>query len=85
MARNRPMGGQLKPWDGKSPISIAAAVLYLITSLPRATRHPTTLAIAEASGVAEVRNALRPVSLLSISLCSVNKQARRINGFCVAS
>ena len=57
---NRPMGGQLKPWDGKSPISIAAGVLYLITSLPRATRHPTTLAIAEASGVAEVPFALRP-------------------------
>ncbi|KAK9837177.1 hypothetical protein WJX81_008700 [Elliptochloris bilobata] len=50
----RPMGGQLKPWDGKSPLSIAAALLYLITSLPRATQHPTALAVADASGVAEV-------------------------------
>ena len=50
------MGGQLKPWDGKSPLSVAAALLFLITSLPRATKHPTALAVAEASGVAEARS-----------------------------
>ena len=70
------MGGQLKPWDGKSPISIAAAVLYLITSLPRATQHPTSLAVAEASGVAEVRPAPRPVSRFGNILSSSSQQGR---------
>ena len=27
--------GQLKPWDGRSPLSIAAAIIYLVTRLPK--------------------------------------------------
>ena len=27
--------GELKPWDGRSPLSIAAAIIYLVTRLPK--------------------------------------------------
>ena len=41
------------PWDGKSPISIAAAILYMVTQLPAATTKPNTTTIASECGVAE--------------------------------
>ena len=41
------------PWDGKSPISIAAAIIYMVTQLPRAETKPSTATIAIECGVAE--------------------------------
>ncbi len=41
------------PWDGKSPISIAAAIIYMVSQLPAATTKPTTATIALECGVAE--------------------------------
>ncbi len=61
------MGGHLQPWDGKSPLSIAAALLLLVTSLPRATQHPSAAAIAAASGVAEVRCAHHRQALVRLA------------------
>lgn len=28
-------GGQPKPWDGRTPISVAAALISLVTALPK--------------------------------------------------
>lgn len=44
---------QNSPWDGKSPISIAAAIIYMVTQLPQSTCRPTTLEIAQTCNVAE--------------------------------
>jgi hypothetical protein len=63
------MGGHLQPWDGKSPLSIAAALLLLVTSLPRATQHPSAAAIAAASGVAEVRDAATQLIISFLGFC----------------
>ena len=41
------------PWDGKSPISIAAAIIYMVTQLPAAKSKPSTATIAMECGVAE--------------------------------
>ncbi|KAL0051179.1 hypothetical protein WJX82_003144 [Trebouxia sp. C0006] len=41
------------PWDGKSPNSIAAAIIYMVTQLPAATNKPSTTAIALECSVAE--------------------------------
>ncbi len=32
--------GELKPWDGRSPLSIAAAIIYLVTRLPKVASRP---------------------------------------------
>lgn len=32
-AKPKEAGGSVKPWDGRSPISIAAAILYIITTM----------------------------------------------------
>ena len=32
--------GELKPWDGRSPLSIAAAIIYLVTRLPKVMLTP---------------------------------------------
>ena len=44
---------QLQPWDGRSPLSVAAAVIYAITSLPRASKHLSAADIAQAAAIAE--------------------------------
>lgn len=40
-------------WDGRSPISIAAAVIYIITMLPKCTVSPPLVDITNVSRVAE--------------------------------
>ncbi|KAL0033387.1 hypothetical protein WJX77_007185 [Trebouxia sp. C0004] len=42
------------PWDGKSPNSIAAAIIYMVTQLPAATNKPSTTTIALECSIAEV-------------------------------
>ncbi|CAL5228963.1 g12195 [Coccomyxa viridis] len=49
----RPEDSQLRPWDGKSPASVAGAVIYAISSLPKAEKHCSALEIAQAAAVAE--------------------------------
>jgi len=44
----------VRPWDGKSPLSLAAAILLITTRMPKATRMPETIEIAEVAQVAEV-------------------------------
>ena len=46
-------GGGVKPWDGRSPLSRAAAVIYLITRLPKAARAPRAADVAAVAGVTE--------------------------------
>ncbi len=48
-------------WDGKSPVSIAAGVIYTICLLPQASKAVSPADIAQAAGVAEgtVRNTYR--------------------------
>jgi hypothetical protein len=41
------------PWDGKSPNSIAAAIIYMVTQLPAATNKPTATTIALGCSIAE--------------------------------
>ncbi len=41
------------PWDGKSPNSIAAAIIYMVTQLPAATNKPSTTTIALECSIAE--------------------------------
>ena len=41
------------PWDGKSPNSIAAAIIYMVTQLPAATNKPSTATIALECSIAE--------------------------------
>ena len=43
----RPEDSQLRPWDGKSPASVAGAVIYAISSLPKAEKHCSALEIAQ--------------------------------------
>ena len=33
--------GVLMPWDGRSPLSIAAAIIYLVTRLPKVPPPPS--------------------------------------------
>jgi transcription initiation factor TFIIIB Brf1 subunit/transcription initiation factor TFIIB len=44
----------VRPWDGKSPLSLAAAILLITTRMPKATRMPGTIEIADVAQVAEV-------------------------------
>ena len=37
--------GELKPWDGRSPLSIAAAIIYLVTRLPNVMPTPVAIAL----------------------------------------
>lgn len=50
-----------RAWDGKSPLSIAAAVIYTVCLLPQASKQVSPGDIAQAAGVAEgtVRNTYR--------------------------
>ena len=41
----------MRPWDGKSPLSLAAAVLLITTRMPKATRMPDVAEIAEVAQV----------------------------------
>jgi len=50
----RHVGGGVRPWDGKSPLSLAAAILLITTRMPKATRMPDVAQIAEVAQVAEV-------------------------------
>ena len=43
----RPEDAQLRPWDGKSPASVAGAVIYAICSLPNAAKHCSAADIAQ--------------------------------------
>ncbi|KAK9830270.1 hypothetical protein WJX72_010697 [[Myrmecia] bisecta] len=43
----------VKPWQSKSPISIAAAIIYMVVSLPKASAQPNIINIATVAGVAE--------------------------------
>lgn len=52
--REGPGADDHQPWHGKSPISIAAAIIYIVSSLPRASRHPSSDDIAATCGVAEL-------------------------------
>jgi len=38
--------GELKPWDGRSPLSIAAAIIYLVTRLPKVMPAPLPVLVA---------------------------------------
>lgn len=42
-----------RPWDSRSPASIAAAVVYIVTQLPRSPKKFTAREITDISGVAE--------------------------------
>ena len=53
MCFRRPDGGT-RPWDGKSPLSIAAAILLITTRMPKSTAMPSVLEIASVAMVAEV-------------------------------
>lgn len=44
----------MRPWDGKSPLSLAAAILLITTRMPKATRMPRPEEIAEVAQVADV-------------------------------
>ena len=44
----------MRPWDGKSPLSLAAAVLLITTRMPKATRMPDVTEIAEVAQVGEI-------------------------------
>jgi transcription initiation factor TFIIIB Brf1 subunit/transcription initiation factor TFIIB len=44
---------QQRAWDGRSPVSVAAGVIYLIASLPRASKRVSAAAIAQAANIAE--------------------------------
>ncbi|GAB4819087.1 hypothetical protein N2152v2_006133 [Parachlorella kessleri] len=48
-----PARDQLRPWDGKSPISIAGAVLWVLSQLPRTSQHPKLDDICAVCGVAD--------------------------------
>lgn len=48
------INGGVRPWDGKSPLSLAAAILLITTRMPKATRMPDTAEIAEVAQVADV-------------------------------
>lgn len=50
--RSRP-DGATRPWDGKSPLSIAAAILFITTRLPKSTAMPGVPEIASVAMVAE--------------------------------
>ena len=41
------------PWHGKSPVSIAGAVIYILSLLPAASQHPPLDSISAVCGVAE--------------------------------
>lgn len=43
----RPETTQLRPWDGKSPASVAGAVIYAVCSLPKAEKQCSALEIAQ--------------------------------------
>mmetsp|Transcript_21051 Transcript_21051/g.63346 ORF Transcript_21051/g.63346 Transcript_21051/m.63346 type:complete len:338 (-) Transcript_21051:1859-2872(-) len=47
------LNGEPHDWDSRSPTTIAAAVIYLVTCLPRASLHPTPSEISRVSGAAE--------------------------------
>lgn len=49
----RPDGGT-RPWDGKSPLSIAAAILLIVTRMPKATKMPSISEISEVAMVADI-------------------------------
>ena len=51
----RHINGGVRPWDGKSPLSLAAAVLLIITRMPKATRMPDVAEIAEVAQVIPVQ------------------------------
>lgn len=44
---HRPEASHLRPWDGKSPASVAGAVIYAICSLPTAAKHCSAADIAQ--------------------------------------
>ena len=46
-------GGGAKPWDGRTPLSQAAAVIYLVTRLPKASKAPAAVDVAGVAGVTE--------------------------------
>jgi transcription initiation factor TFIIB len=52
---------RVRAWDGKSPLSIAAAIIYTITLLPQASKRVAPAEIGQVAGVAEgtVRNTYR--------------------------
>lgn len=50
-----PAGAKVKPWDGRSPLSIAAAILYIITQMKITGRDAITMQdIVLVTQVAEV-------------------------------
>ncbi len=56
-ARSRPDGGT-RPWDGKSPLSIAAAIIYVVSCIKQMNPNadgpvPTIAEIAQVAAVAE--------------------------------
>jgi len=46
-------GGAAKRWDARSPLSLAAAVIFLVTRAPRASRAPSAAEVAAVAGVTE--------------------------------
>lgn len=42
-----------KPWHGRSPVSVAGAIMYIIANLPRASKKPPLEDISAVCGVAE--------------------------------
>lgn len=50
---SRPDGGT-RPWDGKSPLSIAAAILLIVSRMPKASKIASIPDICEVTMVAEV-------------------------------
>ena len=50
----RPEEQVAKPWDSRSPLTVAAAILYAVCASPKASAHPPVAAIAEEGGVAEI-------------------------------
>lgn len=48
-----PASNQLRPWDGKSPISLAGVIVFVVAKLPKATQHPDLADVCAVCGVAE--------------------------------
>ena len=44
---------ELKPWDSRTPMTVAGAILFIITRMPKTSKSPTLEAIAATVGAAE--------------------------------
>ena len=75
------------PWHGKSPISIAGAIIYITTNLPRASKQVSLDEVSVVCGVAEATirliysilhphlvSALRPAGIRGRHGCPVHGQ-----------